>query len=98
MGTRLVRAHPQVGDALACCDRCQTAAGRWCSSIHNSTEYWISLPSARSVFTKGRAMLPAMTGEYIEGKPRERSRAQPAGYLMQGADTFSLCEAHHHRA
>jgi hypothetical protein len=43
-------------------------------------------------------MLPAMTGEYIEGKPRERSRAQPAGYLMQGADTFSLCEAHHHRA
>jgi hypothetical protein len=47
---------------------------------------------------KGRAMLPAMTDEYIDACCRECARLSTAsGYLMRWIDTFGLCEAHHHR-
>jgi hypothetical protein len=47
---------------------------------------------------KCRALLPAMTREYIDACCREAARVlQPSGYLLQWADTFKLCEAHHLR-
>jgi site-specific DNA-methyltransferase (adenine-specific) len=47
---------------------------------------------------KGRALLPAMTEQYIDAVCREIARVLiPRGYLMKWADTFSLCEAHHQR-
>jgi site-specific DNA-methyltransferase (adenine-specific) len=47
---------------------------------------------------KGRAKLPAMSDDYIEACCREMSRVlRGNGYLMLWADTFNVCEAHHHR-
>jgi site-specific DNA-methyltransferase (adenine-specific) len=47
---------------------------------------------------KGRALLPAMTSDYVDDCCREAARVlKPSGYLMQWVDTFRLCEAHHLR-
>ncbi len=47
---------------------------------------------------KGRALLPAMTEQYIDAVCREIARALvSSGYLMRWSDTFSLCEGHHLR-
>jgi site-specific DNA-methyltransferase (adenine-specific) len=45
---------------------------------------------------KGRALLPAMTSDYIDACCREAARIlRPSGYLFQWVDTFRLCEAYH---
>jgi site-specific DNA-methyltransferase (adenine-specific) len=47
---------------------------------------------------KGRALLPAMTSDYIDACCREAARVlRPSGYLLQWADTFRVCEAYHKR-
>jgi site-specific DNA-methyltransferase (adenine-specific) len=47
---------------------------------------------------KGRALLPAMTSDYVDACCREAARVlRPSGYLLQWADTFRLCEAYHKR-
>ena len=47
---------------------------------------------------KGRALLPAMTSDYIDACCREAARVlRPSGYLLQWADTFRVCEAYHLR-
>ena len=47
---------------------------------------------------KARALLPQMTGEYIDICIREFARVlRPSGYLGLWADTFNLCQAHHLR-
>ena len=47
---------------------------------------------------KGRALLPAMTSNFINSCCREASRVlRPSGYLLQWVDTFRLCEAYHLR-
>jgi site-specific DNA-methyltransferase (adenine-specific) len=45
-----------------------------------------------------RAKLPSMSGEYIDPCCRAAARVlRGSGYLMLWADTFNVCEAHHHR-
>lgn len=45
-----------------------------------------------------RAKLPAMSSDYIDACCRAAARVlRPSGYLMLWADTFNVCEAHHHR-
>jgi site-specific DNA-methyltransferase (adenine-specific) len=47
---------------------------------------------------KERALLPAMSSDYIDACCREAARVlRSSGYLMQWGDTFNICEAHHHR-
>jgi site-specific DNA-methyltransferase (adenine-specific) len=47
---------------------------------------------------KGRALLPAMTSDYIDACCREVGRVlRPSGYLLQWADAYRLCEAFHQR-
>jgi site-specific DNA-methyltransferase (adenine-specific) len=47
---------------------------------------------------KGRALLPAMTSDYVDVCCRETDRVLgPSGYLLQWVDTFRLCEAYHLR-
>jgi site-specific DNA-methyltransferase (adenine-specific) len=47
---------------------------------------------------KERAMLPAMTSEYIDACRREMARVlRPSGYVLEWVDTFRLCEAYHLR-
>jgi site-specific DNA-methyltransferase (adenine-specific) len=47
---------------------------------------------------RGRALLPAMTSDYIDTCAREFTRVlMPSGYLLQWVDTFRLCEAYHLR-
>jgi site-specific DNA-methyltransferase (adenine-specific) len=47
---------------------------------------------------KERALLPAMTTEYIDACRRQMARVlRPSGYLLEWADTYRLCEAHHIR-
>jgi site-specific DNA-methyltransferase (adenine-specific) len=49
---------------------------------------------------KGRAVLPAMTDDYIDIDPCYRDFARfstAGGYLMRWIDTFGLCEGHHQR-
>ena len=47
---------------------------------------------------KGRALLPAMTSDYVDACCREAARVlRPSGYLLQWVDTFRLCEAYHLR-
>ena len=47
---------------------------------------------------KGRALLPAMTRDYIDACCREAARVlRPSGYVLQWVDTFRLCEAYHLR-
>jgi site-specific DNA-methyltransferase (adenine-specific) len=47
---------------------------------------------------RGRAGLPAMTSEFIDGCHRESARVlAPKGYLMRWMDTYGICEAHHLR-
>jgi site-specific DNA-methyltransferase (adenine-specific) len=47
---------------------------------------------------KGRALLSAMTSEYVDTCCREAARVlRPSGYLLLWADTFRLCEAYHLR-
>jgi site-specific DNA-methyltransferase (adenine-specific) len=47
---------------------------------------------------KERARLPPMSSEYIDACCRQAARVlRPSGYLMLWADTFNVCEAHHHR-
>jgi site-specific DNA-methyltransferase (adenine-specific) len=47
---------------------------------------------------KGRALLPAMTSDYVDDCCREVARVlRPSGYLLQWVDTFRLCEAYHKR-
>src|SRR5262245_49853393 len=42
---------------------------------------------------KGRALLPAMTSDYVDACCREASRIlEPSGYLLEWADTYRLCE------
>jgi site-specific DNA-methyltransferase (adenine-specific) len=46
----------------------------------------------------GRATLPAMSEALIDAVCRESARVlKPGGYLLQWADTFNLCQAHHLR-
>jgi hypothetical protein len=54
------------------------------------------LPTERA--GRWRATLPAMREDYIDAVGRESARVlSPGGYLMQWADTFNLCRAHHLR-
>jgi site-specific DNA-methyltransferase (adenine-specific) len=47
---------------------------------------------------KRRALLPAMTSDYVDVCCRETdSVLKPSGYLLQWVDTFRLCEAYHLR-
>jgi len=47
---------------------------------------------------KGRALLPAMTSDYVDASCREASRIlEPSGYLPEWADTYRLCEGFHLR-
>ena len=47
---------------------------------------------------KGRALLPAMTSDYVDACCREASRIlEPSGYLLEWADTYRLCEGFHLR-
>jgi site-specific DNA-methyltransferase (adenine-specific) len=47
---------------------------------------------------RGRAKLPAMTGDYIDACCREAIRVlKPSGYLLRWIDTYHLCEADHLR-
>ena len=47
---------------------------------------------------KGRALLPAMTSNYVDACCREAARVlRPSGYVLQWVDTFRLCEAYHLR-
>jgi site-specific DNA-methyltransferase (adenine-specific) len=47
---------------------------------------------------RGRARLPAMSENYIDGCCLEIGRVlKPSGYLMRWLDTFGLVEAHHLR-
>jgi site-specific DNA-methyltransferase (adenine-specific) len=47
---------------------------------------------------KERAKLPAMSDTYIDACCLEAARVlRGSGYLMLWADTFNVCEAHHHR-
>jgi site-specific DNA-methyltransferase (adenine-specific) len=47
---------------------------------------------------KGRALLPAMTSDYVDACCREAARVlRLSGYLLQWLDTFRLCEAYHLR-
>ena len=47
---------------------------------------------------KGRALLPAMTSDYVDACCREAARVlRPSGYVLQWVDTFRLCEAYHLR-
>jgi site-specific DNA-methyltransferase (adenine-specific) len=47
---------------------------------------------------KARALLPAMTSDYVDACCREAARVlRPSGYLLQWVDTFRLCEAYHLR-
>jgi site-specific DNA-methyltransferase (adenine-specific) len=47
---------------------------------------------------KERALLPAMSGDYIDACCRAAVLVlRGSGYLMLWADTFNVCEAHHHR-
>jgi site-specific DNA-methyltransferase (adenine-specific) len=47
---------------------------------------------------KGRALLPAMTSDYVDACCREAARVlRPSGYMLQWVDTFRLCEAYHLR-
>ena len=47
---------------------------------------------------RGRAELPAMTGDYIDACCREAIRVlKPSGYLLRWIDTYHLCEADHLR-
>jgi site-specific DNA-methyltransferase (adenine-specific) len=47
---------------------------------------------------KGRAMLPAMTVEFIDACCRESMRVlRPSGYLMRWIDPFGLCTGQHLR-
>jgi site-specific DNA-methyltransferase (adenine-specific) len=44
---------------------------------------------------KGRALLPAMTSDYVDACCREASRIlEPSGYLLEWADTYRLCEGY----
>ena len=82
-----------------CCNRCRIAAHRWCFLIRSTAR-----PSTDSAYgnegarQKGRALLPAMTSDYIDACCREAARVlRPSGYLLQWADTFRVCEAYHKR-
>jgi site-specific DNA-methyltransferase (adenine-specific) len=47
---------------------------------------------------KGRALLPAMTSDYVDACCREAARVlRLSGYLLQWVDTFRLCEAYYLR-
>src|SRR6516162_5592415 len=47
---------------------------------------------------KGRALLPAMTSDYVDACCREAARIlRLSGYLLQWVDTFRLCETYHLR-
>jgi len=47
---------------------------------------------------KSRALLPAMTSDYVDACCGEAARIlPPSGYLLQWVDTFRLCEAYHLR-
>ena len=47
---------------------------------------------------KGRALLPAMTSDYVDACCREAALVlRSSGYMLQWVDTFRLCEAYHSR-
>jgi site-specific DNA-methyltransferase (adenine-specific) len=47
---------------------------------------------------KGRAALPAMSGEFIDACCHESARVlAPSGYLFRWVDTYHLCQGDHHR-
>lgn len=82
-----------------CCNPCRIAAHRWCSLIRSTaTRSTDSAYGNEGVRQKGRALLPAMTSDYVDACCREATRVvRPSGYLLQWVDTFRLCEAYHLR-
>jgi site-specific DNA-methyltransferase (adenine-specific) len=94
-----VRNAAQYGDALALLRSLSDACARlaFFDSQHraNLDKLKYGNEGARQ---KGRALLPAMTSEYIDTCCREMARALvPGGYLMLWQNAFGLLQGHHLR-
>jgi len=81
-----------------CCNPCRIAVHRWFfDPQHRDTLDRLKYGN-EGARQKGRALLPAMTSDYVDACCREAARIlRLSGYLLQWVDTFRLCETYHLR-